>query len=104
MQVKITALIWEEGARRDESGHSPACCEFLTALFAADSPTVRGTVTLEVSPEAVRAFSEEVLMSSVNIWEHENYDTPQERRAANRAAGKLREWINTYSKGEEVTQ
>lgn len=102
MQVKITALIWEEGARRDEEAFSPACREFLAALFAGDVPTPRGTVTLEVSPEAVRAFSEEVLMSSINIWEHENYDTPQERRAANRDAGKLREWINTYSKGKGI--
>lgn len=99
MQVKITALVWEEGARRDDDAFSPACREFLAALFAGDVPTPRGTVALEVSPEAVSAFCAEVLMSSVNLWEGESYDTPAERRAANRAAGKLREWINTYERG-----
>lgn len=112
MQVKITALIWEEGVNRfggeeggaHSDGHSSECAAFLALLIDAPAPTPRGTITLEVTPEQARAFGEEVLMSAVNIWEWEDYDTPQERRTAYRMAGKLREWINTYSKGEEVTQ
>lgn len=100
--ARITRLVWEEGSRRfgdGDGGHSPACLEFLAALYEMPAPSVRGAIFLDVSPEAVRAFGEEVLMSSVNIWENEDYDTPQERRAATRDAGKLREWIKTYHNG-----
>jgi len=104
MQVKITNLVWEEAANRygaEEGGEgdraaSPECAAFLAILFDAPAPTPRGTVSLEVTPEQARAFGQEVLMSAVNIWEWEDYDTPNERRKADRMARKLREWINTY--------